>query len=301
MLNKKSKLLVSVVSVVVSVVLAAGGYLCYQVKKQVDGEIYGTPRGEIEQTSPEDLGLPYEDISYRTDSDLRIDGWFIPRDGSSDCVILAPGKGSTKWNILKYAPFLHKGGFNLLVFDPRGRGESEGNRWAFGYLEARDIAHGIDFIRSSYGIDDVGLLGRSAGATASLISGVEEPRVDAVVADSPFASIKMASMSYGNYQKNPLFQAVFPLYTLTAQLTLGFDVNHKTNLNRRIKDANFPAFFIHGREDEVILPENSEVLYKEKTKPKEIWKPLEVKHVGAFEVYPDEYKTRVLNFFSSHL
>ncbi len=289
------------ISVVIVAVLAGAGVVSYKINTQLNKEIYGTPRGEIENRTPQDLGLPYEKIRYSTDNDKKIKGWFIPNDNSSSCIILSPGKGSTKWNILKYAPFLHQDGYNVMLFDARGRGESEGERWGFGYFQSRDIIHGIDFLQNEYGIEKFGLLGRSAGATASLVAATNEPEIDAVVFDSGFATIKMASMSYGDYQSNKLFQVLFPLYTFGARLSLGVNVNGKTNLVNNINNEEFAAFFIHGAGDEVILPKNSEVLYEKKTEEKQIWLPEGVKHVEAFDDYPEEYTTRVLDFFHSYL
>ncbi len=289
------------IAAVVLVGLVAAGVLVYNVKVQVDKEIYGTPRGEIGDENPESHGLPYETVTYTTDNDKKIVGWFIPRENSVNCVILAPGKGSTKWNILKYAPFLHEDGYNVFLFDPRGRGESEGERWGFSYFESRDIINGIDHLKSEFGMENFAVLGRSAGATASLIAATSDRDISAVVADSGFASIKMASMSYGNYQNNPLFQALFPLYTLVARMSLGVDVNGKTKVNNHINDRDFAAFFIHGKSDEVTLTENSRVMYEEKTGHKRIWLPEGVEHVGAFEKYPEEYKRKTLDFLGDHL
>lgn len=299
--KRSSRLFISVVSVVIVAVLAGAGVVGYKINTQLNNEIYGTPRGEIGNKTPEDLGLPYEKITYLTDNDKKIKGWFIPNEDSPSCIILTPGKGSTKWNILKYAPFLHKDGYNVMLFDARGRGESQGKRWGFGYFESRDIIHGIEFLKNEYGMEKYGLLGRSAGATASLVAATNEPEIDAVVFDSGFATIKMASMSYGDYQNNKLFQALFPLYTLGARLRLGVNVNGKTNLVDNINNEEFAAFFIHGTADEVILSKNSKVLYDKKTGEKQIWLPESVKHVEAFDDYPEEYKDRVLDFFNSYL
>lgn len=299
--TRSSRLYTSIISIVAVALLVGAGFIGYQVKVQLDKEIYGTPRGEIENETPKNYDLPYEKVTYNSDADKEIVGWFVPSKSATECIILSPGKGSTKWNVLKYVPFLHKEGYNVFLYDARGRGESEGERWGFGYFQSRDIIHGVDFLSGEYGLEEFGVLGRSAGATASLLAAGDHPKIDAVVSDSGFASIKMASMSYGGYQNNPLFQAVFPLYTFGAKLSLGVDVNSRTNLKKHVNDGEYAAFFIHGTEDEVILPQNSEVLFDKKTGDKRIWLPEGVGHVEAYDVYPDEYASKVSDFFAEHL
>lgn len=296
----KGKLFLSAVTVVLLGLLVGAGFLGFQIKTALEGEIYGTPRGEIESRTPENFGLSYDRVQFESQNNLTVKGWFI--DGSTDtCIILAPGKGQNRWTLLDYAPFLHQAGYDLLLFDPRGAGRSEGKRWGFGYLESRDVLESIRFLKAEYSLESIGVLGRSAGATAALIAALEGTQIDAVVADSPFASIKLASESYGNYKNNPLFDIVFPLYSLGANQMLGVDVNAKSNLQRRIGELEIPVLFIHGKEDEVLFPKNSRILYQKKPDPRKLWMVDGAGHVDAFDQKPEKYKDSVIRFFDSHL
>lgn len=290
---------------ILAVLLVGGlGFLGYQINSALNREIHGTPRGEVGEKTPSDLGIEYKPVEFTssntTKDKLSISGWFI--DGSSnDCVVLAPGKGQTRWKLFDYIPFLHKAGYDLLMFDPQGRGKSEGEKWAFGYYESRDIINGVQYLEENHKPDKIGILGRSAGATAALIAALENEKISAVVADSPFASIKLASESYGGYENNPLFDLLFPLYGLGANQMLNTDVVQKTDLTERISSLETPVLFIHGNEDEVLFPKNSRVLYKNKPGKKVLWTPENVGHVEGFEEQPEEYKKRILGFFHAQL
>ncbi|MFP3952669.1 MAG: alpha/beta hydrolase [Candidatus Acetothermia bacterium] len=85
-------------------------------------------------------------------------------------MVMAPGKGRTKADFLNLSPSLHERGYDLLLFDPRNTGESEGDKWGFGYFESRDILAGIEFSRQEYGDDSFGVLGVSTGASAALMA-----------------------------------------------------------------------------------------------------------------------------------
>ncbi|MBS3792097.1 MAG: alpha/beta hydrolase [Candidatus Bipolaricaulota bacterium] len=298
--NSHARFNIVAISLVAALLVGGLGFVSYQIKSSLDREIYGTSRGEVGQENPSDLGYDYEPVEFKssntTEKELTISGWFI--DGNTDdCIILAPGKGKSRWEILDYVPFLHEEGYDLLLFDPQGRGKSDGEKWGFGYFESRDIVNAAQYLEENHGVENIGLLGRSAGASASLMAALETEKVDAVVADSPFASIKLASESYGNYENNPLFDLLFPLYGHGANRALDTDIIKKTDLTERISSLRKPVFFIHGEADQVIYPKNGKVLHENKPGEKELWTPEEVGHVGGFEDKPEEYKRRVAGFF----
>lgn len=292
------------ISLVAALLVGGLGFVSYQIKTSLDQEIYGTPRGEVGQDSPSDLGYDYEPIEFTSSNttveELTISGWFIG-GRTNDCIILAPGKGQSRWKLLDYVPFLHEAGYDVLLFDPQGRGKSEGEKWGFGYFESRDIVNAVQYLEENHGVEDIGLLGRSAGASASLMAALETEKVDAVVADSPFASIKLASESYGDYENNPLFDLLFPLYGLGANQALDTDIIEKTDLTEKISGLQKPVFFIHGEEDQVIYPKNTKVLHENKPGEKRLWSPEEVGHVEGFEERPEEYKSRVAGFFEERI
>ncbi|MCF7891127.1 alpha/beta hydrolase [Candidatus Bipolaricaulota bacterium] len=302
--NSHARFNIVIISLVAALLVGGLGFVSYQIKTSLDQEIYGTPRGEVGQKDPSDLGYDYEPIEFTssntTKEELTIAGWFV--DGSSnDCIILAPGKGRSRWELLDFVPFLHEAGYDLLLFDPQGRGKSEGEKWGFGYFESQDIVNAVQYLEETRDVEDIGLLGRSAGASASLMAALETEKVDAVVADSPFASIKLASESYGNYENNPLFDILFPLYGLGANQALHTDIIKKTDLKERIDNLRKPVFFIHGEADQVLYPKNTKVLHENKPGEKELWTPEEVGHVGGFEDKPEEYRSRVLGFFGDRI
>ncbi|MFW6190181.1 MAG: alpha/beta hydrolase [Candidatus Bipolaricaulota bacterium] len=304
--GKDSSLKTNIVAITVVAALLVGGvgFVGYQIRSSLRKEIYGTPRGEVGESTPADYNLEYEEVEFFSENtkedELRLKGWFV--DGRSEnCIILAPGKGQTRWNLLEFAPFLYEAGYDVLLFDPQGRGESEGEAWGFGYFESRDLVNAVEYLKEVRNVENVGLLGRSAGGTASLIAGLESPKVDAIVADSAFASIKLASESYGGYEDNPLFDLLFPLYGLGANQTLGTDVIQKTNLEKRIANLRRPVFFIHGKSNEVLYPKNTKLLHTNKPGEKRLWMPDGVGHVGGFEEQRQEYKERVLDFYGAKL
>lgn len=301
--QEESKLRVTLVPILALGLLAGTGFLGKQIWDRINSDILNHPRGEIREETPESHGLEYDEVKFKTGSDITLKGWYVPaRKGDrNDCVILAPGKGENRWAMLKYAPFLSDAGFDVLLFDPRSTGLSEGNRYGFGYFESKDLVNAAEYLVEEKNVEGVALFGRSAGATASLLATREDDTIEAVVADSPYANLKLASKDFGSYSSDLTLQLFFPVYMFAARLTLGVDIYQETNLLKKIEDVESPVFYIHGLEDEGVGYQNSEKLYESKDQPKRLWLVPETGHVETFENKRDEYRKKVVNFLDEWL
>jgi len=234
---------------------------------------------------------------------LTLKGWYVPaaKGGKSNCVILAPGKTENRWDMIKYVPFLVKAGFDVLLFDPRSTGLSEGNRYGFGYFESRDLISAVHFVMSKKRVEKVALFGRSAGATASLLAAKDASSIEAIVADSPYANLKLASKDFGSYSSDITLQVFFPVYMFAARLALGINIYRKTNVLGKVDEIQAPVFFIHGLKDTGVGYQNSERLFERKARPKKLWLVPETDHVQAFKNEKKAYCRKVVKFLKKWL
>lgn len=301
MSRQLNKLRIAILPVIAIGLIAGVGFVGSRVWNRIQQDIYNHPRGEVTGETPEKYGLDYEEVTFGTGNNLELKGWYVPGEKDTKCVILAPGKGGNRWNVLNYAPFLVKAGYNVLLFDPRSTGLSGGDRYGFGYFESQDLQYAVTFLMNEKRISDFGILGRSAGATSGLLAGLEDSRIDAVVADSPYANLRLASKDFGDYSRNPFLQTFFPVYMFSAKLALGIDIYGKTNALERIREMETPSYFIHGKADEAVGYQNSVKLHERKPAKKQIWLVPETGHVQAYQNRPEEYGKKVVEFFNSNL
>lgn len=276
-------------------VIAAGAMLGNIINQRLDESIFFQDRGQITQT-PQDYGLAYEEFELTTEDGVALHAWYVPGRGDAG-IVMAPGYEDSMSVVLKYAPFLHEAGYHLLMFDPRGQGQSEGALYAFGSFEPEDIEAGIRHLRQQRGLQQIALFGHSNGASATLIAAARHPypEVFAVVADSAFANLKLAAQSPEN--ADPFLEALFPVYAWVARLRLGFDLYARTNA-LSVVDRVSHVLFIHGTQDQKVTFQNSQRLYEQAADPKELWLVDGVEHVRAIDTHPDAYARRVLGFLS---
>jgi pimeloyl-ACP methyl ester carboxylesterase len=88
-------------------------------------------------------------------------------------------------------------GYRSILVDLRGHGESSGRYLTYGAVEASDLSQLLDAL-SSRGLElgCVGAFGFSYGAAVAIELGARDPRVTAVVAAAPFASLREVVADY---------------------------------------------------------------------------------------------------------
>src|SRR5260370_29455723 len=74
----------------------------------------------------------------------------------------------------------------------------------YGWLERNDTRAVVDALAASAHPTHLFALGESMGAGIALQSAGVDPRIEAVVAEAPFASLREASYDYAGLQEYPL-------------------------------------------------------------------------------------------------
>lgn len=148
------------------------------------------PKVQIAADPRSILGCGYASISFPATDGTRLVGWWIPAvetsqqspqttrpsDFGSKTVILCHGFGGSKATQLALVRRLIPAGYNVLAFDFRAHGESDGQLTSLGDLERRDVLGAVRWIQKNqperskkiYGI------GASMGA-AALIAAAADP------------------------------------------------------------------------------------------------------------------------------
>ncbi len=105
-------------------------------------------------------------------------------------VIGCTGHRGAKHELLGIGSWLWRAGNNVLLFDFRGRGESEQGPFSLAYYEMADLEAAIEYVFERIPERTVGVIGYSMGAAVALAVAARDRRIAAVVADSPFATIR---------------------------------------------------------------------------------------------------------------
>ena len=178
------------------------------------------------------------------------------------CVIYLHANASSRIEGLHIRRFLLKKDINLCVFDFQGSGMSEGEYISLGYHEKYQVKNIVDFVAKYPGVGDIGLWGRSMGASTSLIYASMDKRIKAVVTDSPFEDFrKLAKEMVMNQIRLPgfLVEGAISIIGKSVKNRNGMDINEIRAIDS-VKECNVPVIFIHAEDDELVPYHHSENL-----------------------------------------
>ncbi len=260
------------------------------------------PRFARTNETPAGHGLAYEDVHFTTADGLRLHGWFVPAEQPRGTVVFCHGHAGTPAPDLVYVPAFRARGYNVLLFDFRAHGQSEGRTTSLGYFERRDLEAAIGYLESR-GIHRVGLLGFSMGAAVAMSTAPDSPAVAAVVADCGFAELwhvaARGALDFG--VPHALAGAIGWLIVLMASLRLGAPLWTADPIRHVAKIAPRPLLIIQGGRDVFVPTHAARRLFDAAGEPKELWIVFEAQHRAVDRVVPGAYYERVLGFFDRWL
>lgn len=204
---------------------------------------------------------------------------------------------------LRLFQFLHNQGYNLLTFDYRNSGTSQGNTTTVGYYEKEDLLGAIDFIKSKDTKAQIALMGWSQGAATSLMAAPYASSVKLIISDSTFSNLKTyLSKGLPHWSGLPNFPFTPLILNVWVPLLTGIDNLNKVSPINDVSHFNGPILLIHSKADGAIPVENSINIYNRYKGKKNIQLKLfkSADHTLSFIKYPQEYKQVVLNFLKTN-
>ena len=252
--------------------------------------------------NPAEWGLSgVEELRFRSRDGLVLHAWLFRAPDPAPTVIACHGHGGNKHTMLPVAQFLQPE-FNVLLLDSRGHGESDGARTTVGYEERLDVHAAVDELERR-GHRPVGVLGISMGAAIAILAAAEDPRIRAVVADSPFARLRWAVSQVARNRGYPrlVAPAVAHFGCRMTSLRLRYPMTAFDPIEAVDRIAPRPLLLIHGQRDALIPIRNSHELYARAHEPKELWVLDGLDHCRGLDEACGAYQQRILEFFRRHL
>jgi len=189
------------------------------------------PKRSLTET-PENLGLPFEDVTIVTQDHVKLHGWLIKASSAQSTLIFFHGNAGNIGGRLGKIDLFHQIGINVLIIDYRGYGNSEGYPTeegiykdataAYDYLLQRDDMRGQNII--SYGA--------SLGGAVAIDLAVKRP-VSCVIVDSTFSSA------------TDMAKRIYPFIP-------SFLIQTKMDSIGKIANIDVPILFIHSVEDRTV-------------------------------------------------
>ena len=250
----------------------------------------------------EPIGAPpdavYEPVAFRADDGLELDGWYVPSRNRA-AIVLVHGGGGDRTGAAAHAELLRGHGYGVLLYDSRGRGESEGSPNALGWGWERDVAGALRFLRGRPDVDPARIAGLGLSTGADVLIGVaaESRALKAVVADGATAA------SFSDYRNAFGIDSDAPYFwTLDVAVRVLSGSSPPRPLEEAVAEvAPAPLLLVAagvGVRGELVFNR----LYAEAARePVQLWELPEVRHTAAIRERPAEYERRVVRLFDAML
>jgi len=186
-MTKKTKEAIKTSAVIAIVILAVFFLWIFPLNQA--GKIVGRPETDEAIPDIETMGLAADDMAPITEDNIKLAGMFFPADSTVPdaplgTFILVHGLNSTSQSQIPKVAALTAIGYDVVIYDQRAYGHSEGEYRSGGYFEANDLQSVISRLDlTGRLIHPVVVWGEGHGATAAVREWPEEDRIDYVIAE----------------------------------------------------------------------------------------------------------------------
>jgi fermentation-respiration switch protein FrsA (DUF1100 family) len=252
---------------------------------------------------PKDAGLPQETLILTMPDGVPLHCWFVRRtSGAVGTILYLHGVGDCKIGGVPMARFLYSLGYNVFLFDSRQHGESGGKYCTYGYYEKHDVRAVIDHLqsRADASIGPIGVFGTSMGAAIAIQAAVIDDRIQAVVAEASFTSLRDVIVEYQRRLIKLPWHFLRNAAMARSQKVARFKGREVSPIDD-VTRLRTPILFIHGTDDTFIRQDHSQRLYAAANEPKHLVIIEGADHNDIWTVGGKRYQDAIASFFSTHL
>jgi len=183
----------------------------------------------------------------------------------------------------------------------REHGASDGAMASYGWLERKDTSAVVDALSQAEHPTRLFALGNSMGAGIALQSAGADARIEAVVAEAPFAGLQEAAYDYAGLQRWPmlgktLFAPGAWAVVYRGERLAGFPASEVSSV-KAVQRRAFPLLLICDGADVVLPCRHAEKIFRAASGPKDLWRVPGALHTGAMGTAPEQFRRRVIAFF----
>lgn len=198
------------------------------------------------EAKPTDIGLQYEDVELITEDGVSLHAWFVRSDRPIATLVFCHGNAGNISHRLDSIRLFHELNLNVLIFDYRGYGRSDGRPSEEGTY--RDAQAAYAYAKSTGG--PVVIFGRSLGGAVAIDLASRANDAAALIVESSFTS----TVAVG--------KEIYPFLPISWMTTIRYDSISK------IPRVRCPVLVIHSPDDDIIPYHHGRELFNAAPEPK---------------------------------
>jgi fermentation-respiration switch protein FrsA (DUF1100 family) len=244
-----------------------------------EGMVYHPDR-QVSST-PSAAGLVFEDVSFTTRDGATIAAWYIPASNATGTILFCHGNAGNISHRLQSIEIFHNLRLNVLIFDYRGYGNSDGKPSEEGtYLDAEAA---WDYLTKVRGVppESIILFGRSLGGAVAAETALRKDP-GALILESAFTSAP------------DLGRSLYPW------LPVGLIARIRYATIDKVGSIRCPKLIVHSPDDDVVPFDHATRLFDAASSPKTFLQ-IEGGHNDGFLASGAAYRDGLRRFVESVL
>jgi len=278
-------------------ILGISGGISYLTYQKICDEMFEhvfRSRHESFKAEEEDrtwvLSSDTEKVRIHSFDGLDLFAYDVHNHPGNPYMILVHGIWRNKDYMLPRAKAFDELGYNLLIVDQRGCGESQGDYYTYGYKESQDLMQWIDYLLKKDKDMKICLYGLSMGAATVMMTVAYKlpENIRCIVEDCGYSSIREEFDHFLRWNYKLSFTGIV-LKLLELKMIERFGFNYEDVAIKTFLESNEkPILFVHGMEDEFVPYEMSKILYNHNKGEKKFYAVENAGHTQA-NTDPDYY------------
>jgi uncharacterized protein len=274
--------------VILGIAVLGIGYLtiCYTFANQT---LY--PKRQPLVRFPDEYGIVYEDVEFKSTDGLSLKGWFIPGKRNKVVIVTHPMFCNRHGLMARYQSrltsvksgidllvsikALNDAGYSIFTFDFRNHGESKKGVTGVGLNEYQDVLGALDYLENRGDIDssDIGLVGFCMGANAMIVAiskaKARFTKAKCLIAIQPVTML-VFTRSYIKNLYTPFGLILLPMIDRIRQWRGGYSLKEMSP-QEFVKDVTVPTLYVQARTDPWTELTDIQCFYEETAGPKVFW------------------------------
>jgi dienelactone hydrolase len=244
----------------------------------------------------------YEKITLTTKDNLHLKGIYLPSQNGG-ALIIQHGYKMSWAEMIPITAILHRHGYGAILLNLRAHGDSEGETITFGHAELNDLDAAYHYLLTRKEVDPekIGAIGNSMGAVLAILYAANNPKIKAVVAHGPYASLEdTVGVSVKKFAGLPAFPFA-PLILKILEYRMGASQTTIAPLTYIHQISRCAVFILSAGKDTFVNPTGGKRLYEAAADPREFWFDPDLEHVEFDTKHPEEFEQRVVAFLDKYV
>lgn len=242
--------------------------------------------------SPEAYGYPYDARRLTVAAEREVAIWHVHAPDPRAIVVIAPASDRNKSLYVRAIPIFVPAGYDVILMDYEGFGESSGTIFDLDLAELpEDALAVVDYALTQH--DRVVVFGISTGGSSAVWAAANR-ELAAVILEAPLVLEHEVQYWLVNQGFNdPLLWGIANIW-VHPQIPSTFDILDT------VRQVDEPKLIMHSRGDDTVPFQTSELLYEAAPEPK-TFVELEGGHIKMIDLDPARYAATIIDWLDQQI